>query len=231
MNRRRYLQTAASLAAIGLAGCGGSVGEDGAHTPTPTAPTPTIQHDSTRIVSDGDDRPWVRAAFSNTGDAPHGRLEVRYTVQDATGNVVSTQSSLVDYIPAGKTWLDYQIVTGGQRSRAETVDVTVLADGGGVESERIDGIIVTSSTLSKDYQSETEIVGELDIDRAYESLYLVGSLLTDSGQLRGTVGTILRDVEIGSRSFDARIADHRTPKNRSGALPTDHDIRLFEDIP
>jgi len=234
MNRRRYLQTAVSLAAVGLAGCGGSANESAAPTPTPTRPVaraPTVQQDSARIITDQDGSPWVRASFSNTGDAPHGRLEVRYTVQDEDASAVSTQSSLIDYIPSGKTWLDYQPVTGSQRGRAKTVEATILTDDGAVEAERVDGITVASSTLYKDYQSATEIVGELKSDRAYGSVYLVGSVSTSEGQLRGTVGAILRDIGDGVRSFEAGTADHRTPRNRGEALPTEHEIRFFEAIP
>jgi len=235
--RRQYLQASASACFIPvLAGCLGDTtdGDGPPRAEEGTAkPEPTVKPLQSNIITDPEETKWIRAEFKNTTEVDHGRLRVNHDVYDANDEVVDSQEGLVDLVPAGETWRDYGLVFGDRREDAVSVESEILTDDSSLSSSQIESIEVVDSTLHQDYQSGTEIVGEIQVgETEYSQVYLVGLVYTDNGVLRGSVGELINDIGSGeTRSFRAAIASNRTPPDREDALPTQHDIYVFEGIP
>jgi hypothetical protein len=225
----------------------------GGSTPTETStPTPTEDTDPTEtstptstetsapilvlrestIYTGPDDRKWIRSVVRNTSGLHHGRLKIDYTVRSGNGGIVDTQTTLIDLIPPGDTWLNYQLVLGSRREQAASVEAKLRAGNDPQAAPRLEEIDFSKTRLSKDYQSATEITGEVTNTGDAQSIYIIGLIYTESGMLRGSVGHILNDLKAGeTRAFRAAIAAHRTPKDREAALPKTHQMYAFNGIP
>lgn len=193
---------------------------------------PTVQALDSEVLTDPRGRKWVRAGFENTSDVDHGRLHVTHSVYDGEGQVVDSQEAIIDLLPAGETWRDYRFVFGERSDEAETAEAKVLTDSGKRADSELEGINVVNSTLHKDYQSDTEIVGEVENTGSERSIYVTGLMYTEGGLVRGSVGTYLTDVEPGeTRAFRAGSVGQWTPRNREDELPTEHDVYAFSSRP
>ena len=125
------------------------------------------------------------------------------------------------------------MVLGDRREEAEYVESNIITDNSGLSSSEIETIEVINSTLNQGHQSGTEITGEIENgETAFSKVYLVGLVQTDDGIFRGSVGELINDLDANERrSFRAAIASNRTPPDRDEALPTQHDIYVFNGIP
>jgi hypothetical protein len=208
-------------------------GADDRTEPEPT-PTANAEVTSSTIITDGEGTNWIQAEIQNPTDVSHGRAKVNHTVYDGSGGVVTTQQSLVDFIPPGETWQDFLIVLGQRRDEAASVETELLTDDGQVGASRIRSVNVVDSTLNQGYRSGTEITGRIEntANRNYPQLYLVGLVYDQNGDLRGSVGNIMRDVAAGEeRAFRAATVGNSTPADRESELPTRHEVLVFDNIP
>lgn len=199
----------------------------------PSKSEPAVEHRESDIITDGEGTKWIQAEARNTSEVDLGRLRVNHSVYDANGEVVDSQEALIDLLPAGETWRDYRLVLGDRRGKAASVESEILTEDGSLSSSQIKSIEIVDSTLHQDYQSGTEIVGEVQNEETeYPQVYLVGLVYTDEGVLRGSVGEIINEISSGeTRSFRAAIAGNRTPPDKEEALPTQHDLYVFDGIP
>lgn len=245
MRRRRYLALAGTAL---IAGCGGDSGgpdpvgtlaptDESTPEPTPTdtptatdAPTPEATFEGSEIITGGDGQKWIKAAFSNPTDVPHGYFRVDHTVYDGEGEVVDTRDSTIDIIPAGTTWESYPIVLGERREAAETVETAIVTDEVRYPPPVADDVEIVTSTLHKDYRSMTEVVGEVRNNGPERTVWVIAAIYTDDGTLRGTVQTNVRELDEGEkRGFRAAIVGQWTPAGMESALPTRHGVYASPD--
>lgn len=199
--------------------------------PTETS-TPLLELRESTIYTGPEDRKWIRSVVRNTSGIHHGRLRIDYTVRSENGGIVDTQTTLIDLIPPGDTWHNYQLVLGSRREQAASVEAKMRPGDDPQAAPRLEEIEFSNTRLSKDYQSATETTGEVTNTGDAQSIYIVGLIYTESGMLRGSVGHILNDLGGGeTRAFRAAIAAHRTPRDREAALPETHQMYAFSGIP
>lgn len=230
--RREWLKTSTSACSLPLlAGCAATDSENS--TPSGTAGNPEANFIESTIYTDDDGTKWIRARFRNPTGFNHGQLRVNHSVYNADDELIDSQEPLLQYLPAGETWLDYRHVLGQRRDEAASVETEVLTDDGQVSAVQIENINIIESTLNKGYQTSTEILGELEnTGDAQDGFRLIGLVYTDDGTLRGSVGTFISQLDAGeTRSFRAAIAGTWTPENQSDSLPTQHELYAFESLP
>jgi len=223
--RELLMASAVSGSLMSLAGCIGD-GET-------SEARPVVEHIESEIITDDEGTKWIHAEFVNPTEHDHGRIQISHSVYDSNDEVVDTQETIIDLLPAGGTWRNYELVLGDRREEAEFVESDILTDDGNLSSSEIETIEITTSTLNQGYQSGTEITGEIENgETAFSQVYLVGLVQTDEDIYRGSVGEIINDLGVNeTRSFRAAIASNRTPPDRDEDLPTQHDIYVFNGIP
>lgn len=155
---------------------------------------------------------WLRVDVENSGDGPHGQLEIESEFLADDGSVLDEGTHRTSYLPA-ETTLRYYLDGDFEMDEVDDVENEIVEANARIESSLLD-VTVENTELNLGGDVLT-VLGDLEGDVAgADPLLVVAAIYDESGRLRGTGTDIKFDPDPDERiEIDANSDGFRAPES------------------